>query len=177
MTEPPQSTPSTNNGTRHLLAFVAECPAECPVCDYSLRGLTQPRCPECGAELELRVGSPRLHVGAWALAMTSFALALGFDGVVSIIFLIVLVTTSIAAFFPPPAGPPAAPPPLLAFLLTSFFIVLAASMAAGLLVVARSRSRWTRKPTRQQWKHAIIVFLSVGTFHALIGLAWLSRWI
>ncbi|QKK07310.1 MAG: hypothetical protein HND58_03500 [Planctomycetota bacterium] len=109
--------------------------------------------------------------------MTSFALALGFDGVVSIIFLIALVTTSIAAFFPPPAGPPAAPPPLFAFLLTAFFIVLAATMAAGLLVVARSRPRWTRKPTRQQWKHAIVVFLSVGTFHALIGLAWLSRWI
>lgn len=168
MTERPQQPPSTNNGTRHLLAFVADCPAECPVCDYSLRGLTQPRCPECGAELELRVGSPRLHVGAWALAIISFALALGFDGVVSIILLLAL-TTSLASTNTPP-------PPTFAFVLTGFFILLAASMATGLVLVARGRHRWTRRPTRKQWTHATAVFLTVGLLHAAIGVAWISRW-
>ena len=169
MTELPQQAPSKTDGTTHLLAFIADFPAECPVCDYSLEGLTEPRCPECGAELELRVGSPRLHVGAWALAMVSFALALGFDGVVSLVMLIALTTTLASSAVPPP--------PLLAFLLTLFFILLAASMATGLLVVARGRHRWTRRPTRQQWKNAIIVFLSVGLLHAAIGLAWISRWV
>lgn len=162
MTEPPQSTPSTNNGTRHLLAFVAEWPAECPVCDYSLRGLTQPRCPECGAELELRVGSPRLHVGAWALAIVSFALALGFDGVVSLIMLIAIATSPNI--------------PWIALGICSLFLLLATSMATGLLVVARNRPRWTRRPTRTQWTHAIAVFLTVGMIHALIGLGWMSLW-
>ncbi|MFG0242012.1 MAG: hypothetical protein ACF8R9_04415 [Phycisphaerales bacterium JB054] len=168
MAEPPQNPPGANNGTRHLLAFVADCPAECPVCDYSLLGLTEPRCPECGAELELRVGSPRLHVGAWALAMTSFALALGFDGVVSII-LVIALTTSLASTATPP-------PPPFAYVLTSFFLVLAASMATGLFLVARSRHRWTRRPTRKQWTHATAVFCAVGLLHAAIGVAWISRW-
>src|SRR4051812_18016461 len=36
----------------------------CPLCDYNLRGLTEPRCPECGAKFdwdELRNPARRLH--------------------------------------------------------------------------------------------------------------------
>src|SRR5438067_674590 len=36
----------------------------CPLCDYNLRGLAEPRCPECGAKFdwdELRNPARRLH--------------------------------------------------------------------------------------------------------------------
>src|SRR5687767_8462552 len=40
-----------------LLAFVRDRDAHCPRCDYNLRNLTQPVCPECREELTLSVGA------------------------------------------------------------------------------------------------------------------------
>ena len=42
--------------TELLLRFVAHRDHACPRCDYNLRNLTQPVCPECGEELKLTVG-------------------------------------------------------------------------------------------------------------------------
>ena len=36
-----------------VVKFLAENDAECPACNYSLRGCTQACCPECGEELSL----------------------------------------------------------------------------------------------------------------------------
>lgn len=30
----------------------------CPLCDYDLRGLTEPRCPECGYRFDLQFDRP-----------------------------------------------------------------------------------------------------------------------
>lgn len=155
MTAQAPSQPQVNPGTSHLLAFVAECPAACPVCEYSLRGLTEPRCPECGAELQLQVGSPRLHVGGWALAMIGFALALGFDGVVSLIMMTALVLNPTTQWE--------------VFGIVSLFLVLTGSMLAGLLIVARRKRHWTRRRLRHQWRTGIGIFLCVGSLHALVG--------
>lgn len=164
MTQPEPNNTSVNTGihARHLLAFVAECPAVCPVCDYSLVGLAEPRCPECGAELRLQVGSPRLRVGPWALAMVSFALALGFDGVVSIMMILAIALS-------PNAG-------LIAFGIVSIFLLLSGGMAAGLIAVARGQTKWTRRPIRNQWTIAGTIFVVVGGLHALVGIGWVSLW-
>ena len=42
--------------TELLLRFVAHRDHACPKCDYNLRNLTRPICPECGEELKLTVG-------------------------------------------------------------------------------------------------------------------------
>lgn len=38
-----------------LAAFLAQHDVACPDCDYNLRGLDKPRCPECGAALTVTV--------------------------------------------------------------------------------------------------------------------------
>lgn len=154
--------PVVSPGSEHLLGFVADRDEPCPVCAYSLRGLTEPRCPECGAPLTLHVGSPQLRVGPWALAIVSFALALGFDGVVSLMMIIGI------ALRPNPGW--------IAAGIVSLFVVLSGSMATGLLVVARGRARWTRRPVARQWIHAGVIFVAVGLLHALIGVGWISLW-
>ncbi len=147
-----------NNGAPHLLAFVAECPAACPVCDYSLRGLATPICPECGAELELHVGSPRLRIGPWALAIVGFALALGFDGVMAVIMAARLLANPATQWQP--------------YGIVTGFALLAAVMLGGLLVTARTRPAWTRRPVTTQRILAGITFGSVGLFHAFSGTAF-----
>lgn len=46
-----------------LLAFLSENDASCPVCRYSLKGLSRPICPECRQDLVLTVGVTRLRLG------------------------------------------------------------------------------------------------------------------
>lgn len=50
-----------------LLQFVRERDVHCPRCDYNLRNLTQPMCPECREELRLTVGVRRTQIG-WLVA-------------------------------------------------------------------------------------------------------------
>ncbi|MDQ7012318.1 MAG: hypothetical protein Q9O74_00305 [Planctomycetota bacterium] len=147
-----------NNGTPHLLAFVAECPAACPVCDYSLRGLTTPICPECGAELELHVGSPRLRIGPWALAIVGFALALGFDGVVALIMAARLIANPATQWQP--------------YGIVTGFTLLTTVMLGGLIFIARTRPAWTRRSVPTQRVLAGITFGSVGLLHVIAGIAF-----
>ena len=44
------------NETESLLRFLQGRDHACPKCDYNLRNLTRPICPECGEELKLTVG-------------------------------------------------------------------------------------------------------------------------
>jgi predicted RNA-binding Zn-ribbon protein involved in translation (DUF1610 family) len=50
-----------------LTSFLADSDARCPACRYALRGCTSDRCPECGTQLMLRIGSGR-ESSAWWLA-------------------------------------------------------------------------------------------------------------
>lgn len=140
------------------MGFVADRDELCPVCDYSLRGLTEPRCPECGSSLELRVGSPQLRVGPWAVAMVSFALGLGFDGVVAVLMIAALIANPTTMW--EPIG------------IVSGFVVLAGVMLIGLVRVARSRPTWTRRPVRTQRFLASAVFACVGVVHAVVGVGF-----
>jgi hypothetical protein len=159
MTSPVETEPGVSSDVAILLDFVADRDVPCPVCDYSLRALTSPRCPECGAPLMLQIGSPQLRVGAWALAMVSFALALGFDGVVSIGLVTVLVLEP-APFWQP-------------YGIVTLFVALAGGMLGGLLRVARRRSAWTKRTMRAQWLWAGVVFAVVGVVHAVVGVGFL----
>src|SRR3954469_7354920 len=72
--------------TRMLLDFVREHDADCPICGYNVRALTQPICPECGNELMLTVGAAHPHLG-WLLA----AVAPGFFSGIAAAFLLVMI--------------------------------------------------------------------------------------
>jgi len=49
--------------TEFLLRFLQGRDHACPKCDYNLRNLTRPVCPECGEELKLTVGRRRINDG------------------------------------------------------------------------------------------------------------------
>jgi hypothetical protein len=151
-----QIIPGVSPEISRLLGFVADRDEPCPACGYSLRGLTRPICPECGASLTLRVGSPQLRVGAWVLAIVSFALALGFDGVVAALLIVAIVASGPTQW--EPIG------------IASGFVVLAILMLSGLIVVARSRVAWTRLATNTQWVRSGTVFCCVGVLHGFVGL-------
>ena len=59
-----------------MLLAVRDIP--CPVCGYNLRAITSTNCPECGAKLDLRVGSTDLKLGPWLAALLVIGLPMGF---------------------------------------------------------------------------------------------------
>ena len=66
-----------------MLLAVRDIP--CPVCGYNLRASSSVNCPECGAKLDLRVGSTDLKIGPWLACVLSAALPLGFAVVMTAI--------------------------------------------------------------------------------------------
>jgi hypothetical protein len=68
-----------------LQTFLADRDYECPVCRYNLRGLQDTSCPECGARLDLQVGSIDLRLGPWVTAMLAIAIPLGFNAVLGVV--------------------------------------------------------------------------------------------
>jgi hypothetical protein len=67
-----------DRGSGLLTTFLEQNDAPCPVCSYSLRRLTSDKCPECGATVELRVGSVDLKLAWWIALLLALAIPFGF---------------------------------------------------------------------------------------------------
>ena len=141
-----------------VVAWLAERDANCPICSYNLRSAPSDACPECGSALTLAITSPNLQHGAWTLATSSFAMALGFDVVTLLLFGGVWV---FSATNPPPAM-------MLVGMCLAF---LALMSGAGLFSLARDRRVFQRRPQRLQWRISVGVFIGVGLLHAVGGVA------
>jgi hypothetical protein len=74
MTDVPTTAPGDADA---LVSFLRERDAACPLCRYNLRGLTSTRCPECGRELELRIGLSEPRQGAWIMCTIAMAASAG----------------------------------------------------------------------------------------------------
>lgn len=59
----------------------------CPVCKYNLRSLASARCPECGWELQLRVGTKESFLAPWIASLVSLCIGAGL-GIPSIIMIV-----------------------------------------------------------------------------------------
>lgn len=150
--------PDGTDDAAALLSWLATRDAHCPVCGYNVRGIPEARCPECAAPLQLHVWSENAGIGPWLLAIVSFSLAAGFDGVVTTM----LVGACVVDPPPPPAWG------WVATLLGSFAI-LSALCLGGVLLLATRRRRFWRLPRRRQWTAAMVTFGAVGAFHAAFG--------
>lgn len=146
-----------------LLSWLSVNDAPCPVCSYNLRGLKEPRCPECASPLHLSVGSSHFLTGPWVLAMVSFALAMGFDGVVLVLMTVGGAVGTIAE------GPP--PPGVLWVMGTIYagFLTLAGACGVGVWLLLRRRRAWLSQTPRRQWRVAGATFVGVGLLHLLYG--------
>ncbi|MCC6660530.1 MAG: hypothetical protein IT437_06550 [Phycisphaerales bacterium] len=152
-------------GEGALLSWLAGNDAPCPVCSYNLRGLKEPRCPECAAPLHLAVGSTHFVTGPWVLALVALSLAMGFDGVVLVLMTVGGTIGWIAE------GPP---PPGFLWVIGSIyagFTVLASVCGLGVWLLLRGRRAWLSQTPRRQWRVAVGLFAGVGVVHLLYGLA------
>jgi hypothetical protein len=130
------STPSPTDDQAVLGSFLSGRDAPCPICTYNLRDSASNRCPECGARLELRIGSDDLRIGPWLAALLS-ALAPAAYGFFAVL---ILVTGSIVWGYP---GHQAA----------VYVGIVCAAGALGLVVAVtliRQRRRFWRLPRRRQ---------------------------
>jgi len=73
MTAELDSTLVDSHDSHMLLEFLRDRNVPCPLCGYNLRGLLSARCPECGRDLELRVGLAEPRQGAWLTAQIAVA--------------------------------------------------------------------------------------------------------
>jgi len=85
----PDSEPTPSRFEAALLkTLLAERDIPCPVCGYNLHACQSSACPECGAKLDLRVGSTDLKMGLWLAALLGVAIPLGLSGTASVIAVI-----------------------------------------------------------------------------------------
>lgn len=143
---------------RLLREFLAANDAACPVCGYNLRGLLASTCPECNAPLALGVTSENLSIGPWVLAIVSFAMAAGFDGVVATVLAIAMIAN------PPPHWMP--------YTMVGMFMGLAIASLAGVVRVVKKRKRWAFQTRRIQWRWALLCLGGVFMLHASIGITF-----
>lgn len=76
------------NDTLHadaLQLFLARRDIPCPRCTYNLRGCSTDRCPECGARIELMIGSPDRKLGLWMAGLIAVAVPFGFNLVLALL--------------------------------------------------------------------------------------------
>ncbi len=140
-----------------LRDFLAATDTACPVCGHGLRGVPEPRCPECGAPLRLGVVTTQTSPGPWVLAICSWTLALGFDSIVAL-----FMTIGVAVARPPlSVGYP--------YIFAATFLTLSVASLIGLARVIRARPRWNAKPRRVQWRDAGFTFAGVAALHAIVG--------
>jgi hypothetical protein len=154
-----------NDADQLLLQWLENRDAPCPICGYNARDLRASHCPECGAKLRLELGSPNLRLGAWVVALISFALALGFDGVVSTIMLFAFTVN-------PPRGRGEFQ---VVLAIIGVFLTLSALSLAGVVVLIRRRRTWMRRTPRQQWRWAGTAFALTFLVHLLWGAFLISR--
>lgn len=138
-----------------VIEFVRGRNVPCPRCGYELRGLEKPRCPECGEELVLKVGSASSHFGWLVLAMAPGC----FSGVAAVILFWPLVIT-ITSNLDSKRGVPI---PVRCAVMFGFV------SAASLLLMYRARGRimgWTTK--RQAAFAAFVWGVHVLAFVAVV---------
>jgi len=61
------------DGDDALRLYLSRRDVPCPACGYNLRGLASGRCAECGAPLELHVGSAKARLAWWAVPFAAVA--------------------------------------------------------------------------------------------------------
>ncbi|MEZ6243914.1 MAG: hypothetical protein R3B57_12830 [Phycisphaerales bacterium] len=154
MSEPIDSPDHDACDGRALSDWLGAHDEACPICAYNLRGVRDAACPECNAPITLGVRSPNAIAGPWALALISFSLALGFDGVMSLFLLLPLIAQSGAA---------------AAVAMWTTMVTLGVISGFGVVWMLRHRRVWLRMPARRQWRVAWTIFLAVGFGHALVG--------
>ncbi|MHC4710154.1 MAG: hypothetical protein ACYTA3_06965 [Planctomycetota bacterium] len=131
-----------------LQSLLASRDIACPVCAYNLRGSESSNCPECGANLDLRVGSTDLKLGPWLTAILGLAFPLGFVSIYAIFGLVAMLVFAVGG------GGVSGGPSLLVSM--SVPTLICAAYAFLLWRLVRRRRKFWAKSRRAQWRSAVL---------------------
>jgi hypothetical protein len=70
-------TPESETDIDRLIEFLHERDEPCPQCEYNLRNLLSPNCPECGHRLKLSVTLADVYLKAWIALLVSLCAGAG----------------------------------------------------------------------------------------------------
>ncbi|MCZ6445519.1 MAG: hypothetical protein O6758_04970 [Planctomycetota bacterium] len=137
-----------------LKALLAERDLPCPVCGYNLRAISSTNCPECGAKLDLRVGSTDLKLGPWLAALLVIGLPLGFLAGAAVLGLAVGIVED-----------------NLEDLMFAGGLLIPVIFMAGMLamLIRRRRSIWRWSPLRQVLLALLMLITSVVITVVVLG--------
>ena len=142
-----------------LRDYLADREVACPVCSYNLRGLDGNHCPECGARIDLRVGSIDLRLGPWLASVLSIALPMGFTGILAL-----MATIGAQRSVSWRSGD---------WVILIVGWGLTTIYAVALIVLSKRRGRFLRRPAAQQWRRAallavVMLVLLLGTVGLIV---------
>ncbi len=150
--------------TELLQAWLSSRDVPCPVCGYNLRSIEATKCPECGAKLDLRVGSTDLKIGLWLVGVLALTLPLGFIGLFVILYGVPMVLSGAVS---------------RAALGFSIFVAITTVMSDGYEVllwrlIRRRKKFWSKR--REAQKASVVLYILAGsapvTIPIAIGLVW-----
>jgi hypothetical protein len=104
----PAAGPGAPAHTDLLLAWLACGDRTCPNCAYTLAGLRDPRCPECGAALALRVAPLEPRARSFLLGLIGLSCGLGFCAIFLLLIAVMVVLQPGRSMGPNGSLPPAA---------------------------------------------------------------------
>lgn len=141
---------------KFIQEYASDRDIPCPVCDYNLRGISTSTCPECGARLEIRIGSLDLRLGIWLSALIGTALVAGFPVAGTVI------TTILTLQGESEPG---------------VFILLAIDAAlAGIIVVLIRNRRWFWRKQRSEQLVLAVSAIALSAFILLVGFGVTHSW-
>ena len=150
--------------TELLQAWLSSRDVPCPICGYNLRSIEAANCPECGAKLDLRVGSTDLRIGLWLVGVISLTFPLGFMGLFMIIYVLPLVLSG--------AGRGAT-------LLLSIYVAIPTVISVWYVLLLwrliRGRKKFWSKPRNAQ-KVSIVLCILAGSAPVTIPFAIWGVW-
>ena len=159
MTSEHQQGPSE---AKFLQAWLSSRDVPCPVCGYNLRSIDATRCPECGAKLDLRVGSTDLRIGLWLVGVIALTLPLGFIGLFVIIFASPMVMSGVGS-----GG--------ARFFVLGIPTVMTVGYVLLLWRLIRRRKKFWSKPRKAQ-KVSVALYILAGSAPVTIPIAiWLGN--
>jgi len=129
---------------QHLLNFLQDRDVNCPLCNYNLRNLSTPKCPECAEDLILKVGTRQIFFGLFLITAAPGI----FSGICAIMLLFPLIFL----------GPP---PVIWPYILDAFGLASAVSA----IMLYKYRHRFLKLSRSRQIICAILVWLlHIGVF-------------
>ncbi len=146
-----------------LRGWLSSRDVPCPVCGYSLRSIQSATCPECGARLDVRVGSTDLRIGLWLAGVISLSLAMGFVGLLTILFIVPFLAAGLGLSIGLPV--------------VAISTIITVSYMLVLLRLIRNRKKFWSKPRKAQ-KASVVLYILASSAPVSIPLAiWFMAWL